>query len=190
MFEFGPGVLPVSRGYDSAARDSRMGFPLSVPLLAPPGHPYDAMDRKSLFDPETARTIEQRINAVDSDAGPLWGKMTAAQMMAHCAEVLDVSLGKELTGTPWFIRLIGPLFKGVILSERPYRKNSPTHPQYVMGDTRDFEAEKARLLASVQAFSASPQEDFRHPIFGRMTAGEKSWAAYRHLDHHLSQFGV
>lgn len=148
------------------------------------------MVRKSLFDPETVRSVEERIEALGPDTVPLWGRMTVAQMLAHCSEVLDVSLGKPLDGTPWFLRLIGPLFKGVLVSERPYRKNSPTHPQYRMEDPRDFEAEKARLLAGVRAFCESPREEFRHPIFGRMTADEKSWAAYRHLDHHLSQFGV
>ena len=29
-----------------------------------------------------------------------------------------------------------------------------------------------------------------HPIYLAMSAEEKGWAGYKHLDHHLTQFGV
>jgi hypothetical protein len=148
------------------------------------------MERRSLLDPETLRSIEERIETLKPDTQPLWGRMSPAQMLAHCAEVEEVWLGKKLEGTPLLIRLVGPLLKGMLLSDRPYRKNSPTHPQYRINDPRDFDTEKARLLASVRKLSEAGQEGFRHPIFGRMTAEEKGWATYRHLNHHLSQFGV
>ena len=111
-------------------------------------------------------------------------------MLAHCGEVLAVTNGKALTGTPWFIRLIGPLIKRAVLSEKPYRRNSPTHPQYVMADHRDFERERARLLEVLAALKSAGPRPIRHPIFGPMTADEIGWASYRHLDHHLQQFGV
>jgi len=149
-----------------------------------------AMKRESLFDSETVRAVEERIEALKPGAESLWGRMSPAQMMAHCAEVHEVWLGKKLGRTPLLIRMVGPLLKGLLVSDKPYRRNSPTHPQYRMTNPRDFTTEKARLLASVRALSESPREEFRHPIFGRMTAEEKGWATYRHLDHHLSQFGV
>ena len=148
------------------------------------------MERPSLFDPEAVRSIQERIEALRPGAEPLWGRMNPAQMMAHCAEVHEVWLGKKLEGTPLLMRLIGPLLKGLLVSDKPYRRNSPTHAQYRVNDPRDFVTEKARLLASVRALSESPREEYRHPVFGRMTADEKGWATYRHLDHHLRQFGM
>jgi hypothetical protein len=148
------------------------------------------MERKSLFDAETLRNVEERIGAIRPDTEPLWGRMNPAQMLAHCAEIQEVWLGKKLEGTPFYVRLLGPLVKGIVVGDRPYRKNSPTHPQYRISDPRDFEAEKARLVAALRAWAQAPRHEFRHPIFGRMTVEEQGWACYRHLDHHLSQFGA
>ncbi len=73
-------------------------------------------------------------------------RMNAAQMCAHCAEVAEVAGGKPLTGTPWYVRLLGGLIKKMVLSDRPYPRSTRTHPQYVIPTTVEFDAQKARLL--------------------------------------------
>jgi hypothetical protein len=148
------------------------------------------MSRTYLTDDDTHAAVVARIESLTPDARAAWGKMDVGQMLAHCAEVLEVINGKALTGTPWFFKLIGPLIKRVVTNDAPYRKNSPTHQQYVMTGPKDFERERARLLAALKALHASGPRDVRHPIFGRMTADEVGWAAYKHLNHHLQQFGV
>lgn len=148
------------------------------------------MARTHLLDDETYVGVCRRIESLTPDTVGQWGKMDVAQMLAHCAEVLEVTNGKALTGTPWFFRLLGPLVKKAITSGSPYRKNSPTHQQFVMTDARDFERERARLLAVLAALHSAGPRPFRHPIFGQMTAEEVGWSAYKHLDHHLQQFGV
>jgi hypothetical protein len=142
---------------------------------------------KNLHDADTRAALRARIAAVQSDARPVWGKMNVAQMLAHCAEVMEVMNGKELKGTPFFIRVLGPLVKGVVLSTKPYSKNSPTHPQYVKAGAEEFEPSRARLLA---ALDASRSGAFRHPIFGQLTAEQAGWASWKHLNHHLEQFGA
>ena len=55
----------------------------------------------------------------------------------------------------------------------------------------DFAQQKERLLAVLTRLKeAGPDDGVRHPLFGEMTAAEKGWAGYKHLDHHLRQFGV
>jgi hypothetical protein len=142
---------------------------------------------KNLHDADTRAAVRARIEALDAGAQPAWGRMNVAQMLAHCAEVMEVMNGKELKGTPLFIRVLGPLVKGVVLSTKPYSKNSPTHPQYVKAGTEDFERSRARLLAALD--STSPRA-FRHPIFGQLTAEQAGWASWKHLNHHLEQFGA
>lgn len=148
------------------------------------------MERRDLYDADAHRDIVERIERLTPDARPQWGRMTAAQMLAHCAEVQEVQMGKELKGSPWYVKLLGPLFKGMLINERPYPRNLRTHPQYLVTDSREFEPEKARLLAALQRMQARGPEPFRHPIFGKMTPGERGWACYKHLDHHLTQFDV
>ncbi len=141
---------------------------------------------KNLHDAETRAALRARIEALDPAATPAWGRMNVAQMLAHCAEVMEVMNGKELKGTPFYIRLLGPLVKGVVLSTKPYSKDSPTHPQYVKTGPEDFEASRRRLLAALDA--AAPRA-FRHPIFGQLTAEQGGWASWKHINHHLEQFG-
>lgn len=148
------------------------------------------MARFHLLHDDTYDQVRHRIGTLTPQSPRLWGKMDVAQMLAHCAEVLEVANGKALDNTPWFFRLIGPLIKRVIIKDGPYRRNSPTHPQYVMTDSRDFERERARLLAVLAALRETGPRPIRHPIFGAMTADEVGWSAYKHLDHHLQQFGA
>jgi Protein of unknown function (DUF1569) len=148
------------------------------------------MTRRHLLDDDTYAQVLQRIGTLTPQSTRRWGKMDAAQMLAHCAEVLEVTNGKALNNTPWFIRMIGPLVKRVITSDKPYRHDSPTHPQYVMTSSKDFTHERARLLEVLAALRAAGPRPIQHPIFGKMSADEVGWSAYKHLDHHLQQFGA
>jgi len=151
------------------------------------------MLRRNLYDTETHREILARIAKLGPDTRPSWGVMTPGQMCAHCAEVLEVSEGKALVGTPWFVRAFRGLIKRLVLSDRPYPRGSRTHPQYVAPAGVEFEPQRDRLVVAVNAMFVAGREGAGrsvHPLFGRMSAEEKGWAAYKHLDHHLRQFGV
>jgi hypothetical protein len=118
--------------------------------------------------------------------------MTPAQMLAHCSEVQEVLNGtRELVGTPLPLRLIAPLIRRVVVSDKPYPRGSRTHPQYIQDGEKDFEAERRRLLKALEVFRDSEHEPApRHPLFGRLSHPERGRSSYKHLDHHLRQFGV
>jgi Protein of unknown function (DUF1569) len=148
------------------------------------------MEQRSFFDRETYDALLSRIGRLTPDTEPRWGKMNVAQMCAHCAEVAAVAGGKSLEGTPWYIRLFGGLIKRLVVSPRPYPHGVRTHPQYRIPATVDFEAERDRLETVLGALFAAGPEPARHPLFGPLTAEEVGWSTYKHLDHHLTQFGV
>ena len=145
---------------------------------------------KSLYSEDAYSEIVSRINKVTAGAKPEWGTMTAAQMLAHSSEVLEVANGKALENTPWIAKLFKGYIKKMVISEKPYPKSSQTHPQYVQKEDRDIEAEKERLLAALATFKSQRGHPIEHPLFGLLTEDEKGWAQYKHLDHHLTQFGV
>jgi hypothetical protein len=148
------------------------------------------MERKNLFDDAVFRDLVARVKAVQSNDQRKWGTMTAGQMMAHCAEVIDVANGKNLRGTPFIIRMIGGFIKKVVLNDKPYPQGVRTHPQYVVEGDKDIEKQRQRLLASMEALRENPADHFQHDLFGKMTREEVGWGMYKHLDHHLRQFGV
>ncbi|MCZ6727328.1 MAG: DUF1569 domain-containing protein [Acidobacteria bacterium] len=151
------------------------------------------MEGKNFYDRETYDALLGRVERLTRDAEPGWGRMNSSQMLAHCAEVAEVAAGKPLVGTPWFVRLMGGLIKRMVVSDKPYPRDSRTHPQYVMTESVDFEQQKERLLAVLGKLKENgPEgaEQMRHELFGKLKAEEAGWVAYKHLDHHLAQFGV
>jgi len=145
-----------------------------------------------LADPTTTAVLRERIEGLEPGTAPRWGRMTAPQMMAHCAEVLEVACGKPLVGTPWYVRLMAPVIKRMVLADRPYPRETRTHPQYRQAGDRDFAAEKGRLVTALEAFTAAcrSRKVLRHPLFGDLTVAEAGRAMGKHLDHHLKQFGA
>lgn len=150
----------------------------------------DSTERRDLNDPDVYEEVRRRVEALEPDATPQWGEMNVAQMLAHCVEVQKVMNDGPLEGTPWYLRLAGPLIKRLVLSDRAFPRNVATHPQYDVGPDKEFETEKQRLLGTLSAFRARSRAGVDHPVFGRLTPEEAGWSAYKHLDHHLRQFGV
>ncbi len=151
------------------------------------------MEKKSLYSPEVYQNCLSRIEELTAETKPQWGSMSAAQMLAHCAEIQEVFNGKELKNTPFIAKLFKGMIRNMVVSEKPYPKNLRTHPQYKQTIDRDFETEKKRLLGSLDKFVNMDEEEakqIKHPLFGKMTAEEKGWGTYKHLEHHLDQFSV
>jgi Protein of unknown function (DUF1569) len=77
--------------------------------------------------------------------------------------------------------------------DAPIRRDSTTAAEMVVTGEPDFEASRARLVELIEAFVAGGPErctDWPHMFFGRLTGEEWGVLVYKHLDHHLRQFGV
>ena len=152
------------------------------------------MPRTSLYNEATNQQVIERINALTPELQAKWGKMDAAQMLAHCADALEVMAGeKELGKTPFIARLLKGVIRKAVIGDKPFSKNSPTHPQYVQTEPRDLERERKRLISVINRFVAEEESVAaarEHPAFGILTREERGWSMYKHLDHHLEQFGV
>jgi hypothetical protein len=149
------------------------------------------MEVKNLFDASMKQEIIDRINKLTPDTNAIWGKMNVAQMLAHVQRPIGIALGTHQPKGSFLLRLIGPLFKSKLWDEKPYKQSLPTDPTFIMtGTIKDFEKEKAQLLDMVNRFSEINIVSEQHPIFGKLTKENWSKATWKHLDHHLKQFGV
>ena len=150
------------------------------------------MEVKNLFDQSTCQEIIDRLNKLSSTSERQWGKMTAAQMLAHCKEAYKVPLtSKPLKKHP--LSFIGWIFKKQLFNIKPYKQNLPTAPNFIIKEEKDFDKEKAEMLSIVKAFhekGAAGVGDKVHPLFGKLTAEQWGLSMWKHLDHHLRQFGV
>lgn len=149
---------------------------------------------KTLFDPATADEVKARVLALTPESPRQWGKMTPAQALAHCSAGIDMALGTLRPSRDLIGRILGPIVKPLALrDEEPMRKNSPTSKVLIVQDDRDLAAEKLRLCRQVDSLLAGgPTACTTHPhaFFGPLTPTEWSILMYKHLDHHLRQFGA
>jgi len=149
---------------------------------------------KSLFDTATATQIKERIWRLNSGSNRQWGKMSAAQAMAHCATTMEWAVGDSFAPRMLIGRILGPLVKSKVLKEGAVMKrNTPTAKSLLVADERDLGKERERLCALIDRFTAGgPQgcTKYEHTFFGPLTPEEWARLMYKHLDHHLRQFGV
>jgi len=149
------------------------------------------MEVKNLFDPAVKQEIIARINTLTPQTQQQWGKMNAGQMLAHLQMPIGVALGTHDVKGNWFMRMILPLFKKMLWDEKPYKQSLPTDKTFVMtGESKDFEKEKSKLLDMINRFTESNMVNEKHPVFGTLTKEQWSKASWKHIDHHLQQFGA
>lgn len=148
------------------------------------------MEVKNLFDPAVKKGIITRINQLTPQSQRQWGKMDVAQMLTHCQMPLGVATGDHKLKGSFLLRLIGPLFKSQLYNEQPFKRDLPTDKSFKIADPRDFETEKQKLIGMIDHFSETTMSGEPHPFFGKLTKEQWSRGTWKHLDHHLQQFGV
>ena len=147
----------------------------------------------SLFDATAKQSILSRLETLSPGSARQWGKMNASQMLAHCSAALERGTGDSPARQMLIGKILGPFFRKSLLGDRPFSRNSPTDPAFVVSDQRDFDREKARLSSLVTRFcERGPAEagKYVHSFLGRMSGAEWGTFMYKHLDHHLRQFGA
>ena len=91
-------------------------------------------------------------------------------------------------------RVLAPLIRPSLLrGDATMKQNAPTLPGLIIRDCLHFEREQQRLLALLERFRAAGPAGcttHAHSFFGNLTPTEWSVLMYKHLDHHLRQFGV
>lgn len=150
---------------------------------------------KDIFSKTITDEIIERIQRLEPQSSPQWGKMNASQMLAHCNVTYDYTYTPEKFKAPGFIKkfFLRTVIKKYIVGPKPYGQNLHTAPDFIIADAREFEAEKKKLieyLYRTQQHGRTYFEGKENFSFGKMTAEEWNTMYYKHIDHHLRQFGV
>ena len=150
---------------------------------------------KNIFTKEVTNALIDRINNLTPTTQPQWGKMSVAQMLAHCNVAYEMIFEPGKHPRPnavmrFFIKLMA---KKAVVNDQPYPKNSRTAPAFLVSSEKDFDKEKTRLidyLKKVQELGEDHFHNLESHSFGPLTKEEWSNLFYKHLDHHLGQFAV
>ena len=149
---------------------------------------------KNIFDLNVSKEVIERINKFSNISSPSWGKMDAAQMLAHCNVtyefLYDDKHPKPNPIAKFFLKLF---VRSVVCGDKPYKKQSQTAPAFLIKDNKDFETEKTKLIENIlktQKLGESYFNNRESHSFGKLTTQEWNNMFYKHLYHHLNQFNV
>ena len=149
---------------------------------------------KNIFDQEVSNEIVSRINKLTPETQAEWGKMSVDQMLAHCCVTYEM-VYEDKHAKPKGLKkfLVKAFVKNIVVGEKPYKKNGMTSPEFLISDAKDFANEKERLIGFITKTQALGGESFQNKeshSFGKLTTQEWNNMFYKHLNHHLTQFGV
>ena len=149
---------------------------------------------KNIFKPEVITELIDRINKLSTDSKPQWGKMSVDQMLAHCCVSYEF-VYEDIHPKPSAVKvfLLKTFVKKFVVSEKSYSRNSRTAPEFIIKGDKDFNAEKKRLvgyISKTQKLGEAYFDGKESHSFGKLNKVEWNNMFYKHLDHHLSQFGV
>ncbi len=148
---------------------------------------------KSLFETESHSEILSRINELNESSKGLWGKMEVGQMLFHCQFPLNLALGRyEMKKPNPIMKLIFKSFKKGLYDDKLWKPNLPTAKPFKVVDKKDFSSEKTKLIIAINDFHEERNRTNwePHPAFGQFTHEQWGKMQYKHLDHHLRQFGI
>jgi len=147
---------------------------------------------RSILNENDREAICNRVRSLSASSTARWGKMTVTGMLEHLRLSARMAVG-ELEVAPANKRAfqVFPL-KHLILYVLPFPKGAPTAPELYPGAEASFEEERAGVLALLDRIGAGPQEGPgpTHPLFGPLSWREWGATTYKHVDHHLKQFGA
>jgi len=149
---------------------------------------------KTIFQEQTAKELIARLEKLTPATTPLWGKMNAAQMLAHCNVSYEMVYDNKHKAPNGFVKLMLKLFvKDMVVGDKPYKKNGQTAPAFLIKDQKDFEKEKARLIAYIkktQELGETYFEGKESLSFGKLSSAQWNTMFQKHLEHHANQFGI
>jgi hypothetical protein len=144
-----------------------------------------------MWDDGRQQEIRNRVGRLIPDRKGAWGSMSAPQMVCHLGESLKMALG-ELPVAPKASRLRYPPLKQFIVYVAPFPKNVPTAPELLRRAPGDWTGDVTTLLGLVDRVVARGRSSGweTHPVFGALSPRAWGVLMYRHIDHHLRQFGA
>ncbi len=148
---------------------------------------------KNLYNKDDNQQMVERISKLNPTAKAEWGKMSPAEMLFHCQQPIRAGLEEIKLKRSFAGLLFGKIAKKQVLSDKPFKKGLPTDKNFKPNGSYDFEKEKAGLIEIVSRLAKLGPGGItkeQHPFFGTLTPEEWNNITWKHLDHHLSQFGA
>jgi hypothetical protein len=145
---------------------------------------------RTLLNDEDRSLLIQRLDRVRPDAKPAWGTLTAPRMLCHVADQLRVALG-DLPAKPVHNFITRTLVRFLVVHTgfKPPRGKIQTAPEMLMSKPTTWAADLSGCVELAERVATGAARAV-HPAFGPLSPKEWGRLCWKHLDHHLVQFGA
>ncbi len=157
---------------------------------------------RTLANKKDREEIVQRIDLLQNVPKPFLCSMTSQQVVVHMADIMRVATGnKKITTTNRTQRILHWIFTLPIIGRLtsqwlPWPPGVPTHPEFMdtTGGTKlsTFYEDRSNLITLVYRVGElnDKQPIPEHPVFGKLTTAQWQRLMWKHVNHHLWQFGI
>lgn len=150
---------------------------------------------------EKAQFLRQQfvplLQSIPTETVPLWGKMTAQQMIEHFSDYLQIHSGKaahtEVVTPPEQLEWM----RNFLESDKPFRENTKNPlmselPAPVRNPSKEAAVKELgeELAYFFTVFKKNNLQATRNPFFGDLNYEQNIQLLYKHALHHLKQFGL
>lgn len=144
----------------------------------------------TLLDRAQRDLVIERLRRVSPQATPAWGRLDAPRMLCHLNDSLRISLG-ELPCKPQHNIFTRTLGRALVVNTglKAPRGKIDTAPEMMTTQPTTWDADLAACVQLVERVAAGKATAV-HPAFGPLTPEEWGRMNWKHINHHLEQFGV
>jgi len=145
----------------------------------------------SIYNAADNARIISRIESLSPGSKALWGKMTVDQMLKHANEAILIAFDEKTLKINFLMRFLGKMMKNKVFNSE-FKKNSPTAPEFIFKENFDFEVVQQELITNFSRFLQGHEAIIvmDHPFWGKLTYEDWDKLIWKHMNHHLKQFGV
>ena len=146
---------------------------------------------KTIWEETARRELVGRLEKLSATTTPKWGRFDVTQMVQHLGDPMRAAMG-EMEVAPKNGPLRNPVLRYLIIYWMPWPKGAPTAPEFIPARGGDFELNRCEFKRTLDLFVRYTQENppKAHPAFGELSREHWGVLTHRHIDHHLTQFGV
>ena len=146
---------------------------------------------RTIWQDDTRRELQKRLAHLTPTNRAQWGKMSAPEMVCHLSESMKMAIG-DLPCASKNTPLRHTPLKQLIVYIAPWPKGVPTAPELLARVPASWSNDLLELTALVDRFAARRNASSwpEHPAFGKLSTRAWGRLVYRHIDHHLRQFGA
>jgi hypothetical protein len=151
---------------------------------------------KTVADPAVRESLAQRLGLLRPETPRRWGILTAHEMLCHLGDAAEMVLRTRPRERPMpprqrrVMKMIG--LWTPMRWPQGWRTNPRNDPRLDGTKPSQFENDRERVIATMRAMGDARPDSVEpmHGTFGRMSLVDWQRWAYKHIDHHLRQFGL